>query len=254
MPTTEARVWWGWHDGVTASTRPEGESFPGWWFPSLHDAATQAEWERNEASALVGRDAENLIWRSGWLPILTDIGGNHAVLDCTAPPDGPSPVYYADREGGPEKFRPRAPTFGALIAGWIEAIDRGAAHYDGTRWHRDYGRLNTDPALRARLAPLRRTAYAHRSSSGPGVRQRGVSVHTSSRMVRKGSPVRVRQRALTKALLLAAVAGRRDGTSAVGRIVKVPRRYSGGRCRRSSRRHEAAPERESATAQPTSLP
>src|SRR5688572_21071016 len=52
-------------------------------------------------------------------------------------------------------------------------------------------------------------------------------------MVRKGSPVRVRQRALTKALQAAAAVEGRGGTSALVRIAKVLSRYSTGRCRRS---------------------
>jgi hypothetical protein len=37
------------------------------------------------------------------------------VLDCAAPADGPTPVYYADREGGAEKFVPRAASLGLMI-------------------------------------------------------------------------------------------------------------------------------------------
>lgn len=142
----EARVWWGWHDGASASTRPDGEPFPGWWFPSLGAAVSQAEWERREAVALAGEDAEKLLWRASWLPVATDIGGNHAALDCAAPPDEPSPVYYADREGGAEKFEPRAASLGLMIQWWIDAIDSGAAHFDGGRWHRDFARFDADRA------------------------------------------------------------------------------------------------------------
>ena len=135
-------MWWGWHDGASARTRPKAEPYPGWWLGSLTSAVAQARWEWEEAYGLLGDQAETLLWRRSWLPIMTGMAGEHAVIDCAVAPEKPSAVCYFDREMA-DKFVPRAPSVGTIIGWWIDVIDAGFVSYNRStdRWERDFARI-----------------------------------------------------------------------------------------------------------------
>lgn len=143
---SEALVWWGWHDGAVGGTAA-GQAFPGWWLPSLAEAVARARWELNEAVGLAGERAQTLLWRSSWLPIMSAMDGNYGAVDCSLPPDLPSPVFYTDRESV-AKFEPRVPSIGTLICWWIDAIDTGVTRFDTAtaRWRHDPKRLDDQRA------------------------------------------------------------------------------------------------------------
>jgi hypothetical protein len=129
----EARVWWSWHDGSSDNRRPNAEPFPGWWLPSLERCIERAarEWERYVD--IYGDDVEDEVWRRSWLPVLTDIAGEHIVIDCVDGLERPSPLYLVERTSMRDRFQARTASFGQLIEWWIEAIDVGAVGFDGTR-------------------------------------------------------------------------------------------------------------------------
>ena len=124
----EARLWWGWHDGVSAAgiqyAREREMNGGRYQFLPLAEAVAQALERRRMAAEIAGDDAEEL-WRATWLPLSENAGGGAAVLDCSSPHLRGAPVHSVDWHRRGDFSQPSTETLGELIAWWIEAFDDG---------------------------------------------------------------------------------------------------------------------------------
>ena len=148
----EARVWWGWHDGVGFPLPPGHAELVGTGFAylSLARALERTEQERELATGVaeqLGIERER-VWPSHLLALSADAHGGVAAISCAHPERADAPVYYSDCEDPDFEGvqAPRTRTLGEFVTWWIEAIDSGAADYDATagRWRYVHERL--DPA------------------------------------------------------------------------------------------------------------
>jgi hypothetical protein len=128
----EARMWWGWHDGVpwrpSGGVTPERALGHGLQYLPLRDAVDQYLKEREVFSEVTG-DPEPyrpaslfpITWRAG--PIM---------CDCSVPEGEPTPIYFSgSHDARPEDFeRPAARSFGEMVTWWIEAIEDGVWRWD----------------------------------------------------------------------------------------------------------------------------
>jgi hypothetical protein len=138
----EARVWWGWRDGVAPSAGgAEREIGPGrHWLP-LAEAVEECARIRQMKAEVFGEDPAEVEvqWSSSWLPLVHSEG--LVVIETGGAEEAPCPVWvhwFYERPGPPH-----LPSLGELAAVWIDAIDRGAWRYDreGNHWTSDEDRL-----------------------------------------------------------------------------------------------------------------
>jgi hypothetical protein len=140
---TEARVWWGWHDGVYASRvrwAREREVVPGLEFLPLAEAVRRCidmrvislDWHKSAAGA-----EPDPWWGPSWF-VLTDAGQAGIIAgDCAIPDGAPTPIRCVDPpEPGNVPSTPILGSLGALVQGWIDAFDQGAWTYTD-RWQID---------------------------------------------------------------------------------------------------------------------
>ena len=123
---TEARLWWGWHDGASA----EGPSKIGanWWFAPL-SACVDACLELREIAAadeFLGEDW----WPSGWFPIA--LGDWALACDTVVAPGEPTPIKTWNLEDVVPS-EPSLPSLGALIEMWTDVLLAGAWQYDAVK-------------------------------------------------------------------------------------------------------------------------
>ena len=145
----EARLWWGWHDGV-----PSGQAriMGGSWFRffTLSDAVAQYHSSRGVAKQAAGIDEEGAdrFWHPSWLPITETGYGAVIACDCAVAEGSVTPIRVVDWGRKEDSDVPVAGSFGQMVAWWIEAIERGAWRYDADlgRWEIDHQRL-ADPSL-----------------------------------------------------------------------------------------------------------
>jgi hypothetical protein len=120
----EARLWWGWHNGVTVETARGWDIGPDIGFYSL----AQAVAELDEYPLSGGND----LAPSTWLP-LTHAPGGYLALDSAGPVV--APVHRVDVETG---FLTGADSMGDLVALWIDTIEAGAWSWNPAGyWDRD---------------------------------------------------------------------------------------------------------------------
>ena len=142
----EARLWWGWHDGVDmtqGSFAYEREVGPWWRILSLAEAV--AEYQRcrtiSEDVERAARRPEPAWWHPSWFPIAHDPGVAILACDCAVGPGDPTPIRRLTQPEGLPAPEPRVPSLGTLIACWIEAFDRGVwARRTGGGWTIDESR------------------------------------------------------------------------------------------------------------------
>jgi cell wall assembly regulator SMI1 len=137
----EARVWWGWHNGIL-----DGEGLyrgliaPGTYLRSLEQAIRDHDENRALAEE---RDPENgdLWWDPAWMPILSPDNGTTIGCDCSVAEGEPSPLHVVWWEN-PDDPGPRqaAQSLGQMVVWWLDAVDSGIWRYDPTegRWRRDW--------------------------------------------------------------------------------------------------------------------
>ncbi len=148
----EARVWWGWHDGVPVEhfgvARELGPQLP---YLPLAEALELYEHRRSLARTAgpLGDQTElgdpDYWWDPSWLPITESGNGTVVTCDCSVGPGDPTPVraiFWGDMS---EARTPATRSFGQLVEWWIDALDAGAWHYDEAigRWHYSYERVPT---------------------------------------------------------------------------------------------------------------
>ncbi len=133
----EARTWWGWHDGVDVRLGSQTELGPGLPFLPLENAVDMCRLFRKQAVQVWGEQAETW-WRRSWFPITELYGAIRC--DCAVAEGAPTPIYHAeshdyDADG---LTRPKADSFGTMVAWWAEALESGAWQYkpDVSRWER----------------------------------------------------------------------------------------------------------------------
>jgi cell wall assembly regulator SMI1 len=137
--SSEARTWWGWHDGADPALRLGTErdlGGPLQGFLTLEEAISAYRTNRDFLRAeKAQRHAE--IWRASWLPVTAFIDGDFLVCDCGVAPSAPSPIHIVEWED-PDPS-PRAASFEEMVSAWIEAIDvKRWVYDDGTRsWYSD---------------------------------------------------------------------------------------------------------------------
>jgi hypothetical protein len=131
--STEARIWWAWHDGVDLDRSPAYSSFgPGWDAYSLAHAIDDATRMR-QIAATAARDQpglHNQDWPDSWLALCGNVSYTRIACDCSGPADTPSSIHYFDPVDIMEPARPRLQSIGELVHAWLDAIEDGTWHID----------------------------------------------------------------------------------------------------------------------------
>jgi len=140
----EARVWWGWHDGV--ARHPSGllvyQQMGGIGLPffSLEEAVARYRSRRSMAvdAATHGRPGEPLSsadywWHPSWFPITDTDWAATIACDCDVAAGAPSPVRVVHWEDYSEAGAVAASSLGEVVRWWIEALDSGRFRYDAAR-------------------------------------------------------------------------------------------------------------------------
>ena len=152
----EARVWWGWHDGVPGieSAAPERHLGPGnfaytpltqaaQWYVRMRELAhltARTVAERNQNDPYV--DPERT-WPRTRFPLFAPNGYDVVAFECDVAAGAPSPIYYFDLEGGGFTHDAGADSFAQMIGWWREAFAEGHIRYDPAQrvWHEDWAQL-----------------------------------------------------------------------------------------------------------------
>jgi len=131
--SAEARVWWGWHDGVdVGAARSQASLGPSWDVLSLEAAVQDTIAKRDLAAraAAQGRHEPRDDWADSWITLCGDVSHPRIACDCGVPPGAPSTIHYFDPEFNDEPRRPKAASLGELVRLWIEALDDGTWQID----------------------------------------------------------------------------------------------------------------------------
>jgi cell wall assembly regulator SMI1 len=147
---TEARTWWGWHDGTNTTTATYAIGLDLLYLP-LEKALAVYKRQLNVTQRVANGDdslAPEDVWPENWLPLSVKGNGAMMVCDCGVPDGAPTPIRHVDHEFFNEARHPVARSFGTVVSWWIDALDRGAWTYnaDLRRWEEDPSRL-ADPSL-----------------------------------------------------------------------------------------------------------
>ena len=155
---TEARRWWGWHDGATlggyAVSRELG---PGRQFLSLSSAVEEYQ-QRRRLSVQAAQGSSPPMsepdwwWHPTWLP-LVDGGGPTIACECSVVEGQPCPILVVNWHEAaewiefPEAASPvKARSFGDMVGLWLKALDCGAWRFDPSQGHWDGDYTLLDPA------------------------------------------------------------------------------------------------------------
>jgi hypothetical protein len=141
----EARIWWGWHDGVDVRLGPRTELGPSLPFLPLEAAIDLCLLLRDQAAHVWGERADYW-WRTSWFPITERLGAIRC--ECGVEEGAPTPIFWADSHDHDANGLtiPKLESLGSLVAWWGEALETGAWRYDhkNHRWKRDPERLPPD--------------------------------------------------------------------------------------------------------------
>jgi hypothetical protein len=137
----EAKVWWGWHNGILAGEDPyRGQIAPGTYLRSLEQAVRDHSENRALAEERDPRDRA-LWWDPEWMPILSPSNGTTIGCDCSVAEGKPSPLHIVWWKN-PDDTRPRraAGSLGQMVVWWLDAIDGGIWSYnrDEGGWRRNW--------------------------------------------------------------------------------------------------------------------
>jgi hypothetical protein len=155
--TPEARVWWGWRNGVPVERSGSGplrqiigvfeylplEEAVVRYQQARATAAYTAEREEALGGAVEMRSADRW-WEPTWLPVLETGSAGLIACDCSEPERSATPILYVDWGAFEEQSRtPRAPSFGEMVTRWIDVFEKGFVRYraeDG-RWELNRERM-----------------------------------------------------------------------------------------------------------------
>lgn len=141
--SAEARLWYSWHDGAEGAATELERSIGGWRPMPLRTALRRLEQSRRITAEVLStlppehRYNPDWKWAAAWLPFALPGHGAALGVDCAVPPSSPSPVYYVEWadpvDGPPTSF---APSLGALIDRWNQALTDGTWRFDKAteRW------------------------------------------------------------------------------------------------------------------------
>jgi hypothetical protein len=131
--STEARIWWAWHDGVDLERSPAYSSFgPGWDAYPLAHAIDDAKRMRQMA-VMTARDQpgfRNQDWPASWIALCGNVSYTRIACDCTGPTAAPSPVHYFDPSENMEPTQAKVGSIGELVHLWLDALDDGTWRVD----------------------------------------------------------------------------------------------------------------------------
>lgn len=127
----EARVWWGWRNGVDLDAAKPAATSLGWVTPLSLQAAIEEAAMMAQISAQTAVDGYDP-WDPNWLPLVGTEGAS-ITCDCGAGTAQASPVRFIDLEMGVESFDPVFGSIGELVEFWIEALERKFIEYDAAR-------------------------------------------------------------------------------------------------------------------------
>lgn len=151
---TEARVWWGWHDGTETDLLSHAIGHDT--LPLQLAQAVEQYSELLEAASDVTADDESSdpgdFWGREWFPFAVPRRA-HLACDCSVAEGAPTPIRHVDFYFPAESRVPVSPSLGAVVSLWIDAIDSEAWTYDHDRpgWKRHPERL---PPLEGRTRLL----------------------------------------------------------------------------------------------------
>lgn len=120
---------WEWHDGVDQALLPptvvpRSEALPGGpSFLSLTDALQNYVWT---VENFPFSDLDD--WSTDWFPAFTYSNGDTIYLDCSAPPEGPTPLQYRalkDYNRPADRHRRRIGSIAEAFDVWTSLLDRG---------------------------------------------------------------------------------------------------------------------------------
>jgi hypothetical protein len=132
----EARVWWGWHNGVPADAvrrhdqRTVGVTWP--YLPLAEAVELCAGW-RTLSDEFEGY-GEPRWFDPRWLPITSEYPEAILVCDCGTEPSEPSPIRRITPPEGQSPPTPVCASFDELVTRWIEALDCGVWQRQPERW------------------------------------------------------------------------------------------------------------------------
>jgi cell wall assembly regulator SMI1 len=135
----ELRTWYRWHNGLDPSAADWTFALGnGRFLTSLQDSLLSYQtclitWECEEL-------ADEFTYRPSWWPIAEFDNVDYVVADTAGEPGGPCPVHAIGLrvDKSPDWNPVRAPSLGAMVRLWIQAIDDG-----WWRWDDDGRRIDT---------------------------------------------------------------------------------------------------------------
>ena len=145
----EARLWWGWHDGVDAPGPYRlWATGAGQYLLSLQESVAEALFQRSLQDALTDPNSTAPtvdLWRLTRVPAIDSMSGSLIAID-TADRGPLSPVYWKDRDGNSSR-PPVVPSLGTMISWWIDALEDGLG-YDRTtgQWRSEFDGVPDDRA------------------------------------------------------------------------------------------------------------
>lgn len=130
----EAKLWWGWHDGAEGrgSAYAIGLVLPYLQLGEAIQIYSETRQIAHDVTAEPGGLEADDLWRPEWFPITVPLRG-FLVCDCSTADGDPTPIHLVDFEFADVSKTPVAPSFGALVERWLEALDAGAWIYNPDR-------------------------------------------------------------------------------------------------------------------------
>ena len=123
LPTPdEAIEWFGWHNA--GSINADAHQMPGidnFALMSLTNALNTVE-TLNRVNA----QTEWTYWSTDWFPLMHDGGGGYLLIDAAGACGRSTPVLVKGRDEGRSEARIVAPSLAALVAYWVDLIERGS--------------------------------------------------------------------------------------------------------------------------------
>jgi hypothetical protein len=131
-PSREAVLWWSWRDGSSLQLLPGLGHIA--FASSLKGLGILRKLAVDQSAEPPTSDPD-VWWNAGWIPIFDTGGLSKIVLDCTGPPDAPSPLRQIDRDavGADHYARAFVPSLGEYIARAVRSLSAGRYHYDADR-------------------------------------------------------------------------------------------------------------------------
>ena len=97
---TEARVWWGWHDGTASTTGTSALGLDLLYLPLTTALAVYGNQLSIAARVAAGPDrlTPEDVWPRTWLPLSTKGNGALMACDCAVPDGAATPIRHVDHE------------------------------------------------------------------------------------------------------------------------------------------------------------